>query len=59
MSKFLVEMRYQDKAFPTLELQVEARNREEAERKARENGRFMGFTGAIKKYVVRREVESA
>jgi len=57
MNKYLVEMHYKD--FATFQITVEARNREEAERKAKEHGRFMGFTGAIKKYVVRREVEAA
>lgn len=49
--KFKVEMHYKD--FATFQMTVEARNRDEAERKAKEHGKFMGFTSAIKKYVVR------
>ena len=53
MSKFEVEMQYKDHA--TLQVTVMADSRAEAERKAKENGAFMGFTGAVKKYVVRLE----
>lgn len=50
--KYHVEIHYKD--LPNFQLTVEARNRYEAEFKAKSEARFMGFTGAIKKYVVRR-----
>lgn len=49
--KYNVEMHYKD--FATIQITIEANDRTEAERKAKEHGKFMGFTSAIKKYVVR------
>ena len=50
--KYHVEMHYKD--FATIQIAIDANDRTEAERKAKDHGKFMGFTGAIKKYVVRR-----
>jgi len=53
MSRFKVEMLYKDSG--TLEVEVFADNRAEAERKAKAHGSMMGYKGAVKKYVVRIE----
>ena len=53
MSKFKVEMLF--KNHDTLEVEVLAACRSEAERKAKAHGSMMGYKGAVKKYVVRIE----
>ncbi len=53
MNKFKVEMLYKDSG--TIEVEVFATSKDEAQRKAKAHGSMMGFTGAVKKYVVRIE----
>ena len=50
--KYSVEIVYKT-YYPTVQFIVEADNRAQAELKAKEQGKEMGFDGEIKKYVVR------
>jgi len=49
--KYSVEIVYKT-YYPTVQFIVEADNRAQAELKAKEQGKEMGFNGAIKHYVI-------
>jgi len=50
--KYSVEIVYKT-YYPTVQFIVEANNRAQAELKAKEQGKGMGFDGAVKKFVVK------
>ena len=49
--KYSVEIVYQ-KHFPTVQFLVEAENVTQAQQKAKEQGKEMGFNGDVKKFVI-------